>query len=271
MALIDIKGLDKAEVLLALWNSSRMQGMSFLGYNHEMTLKYAQECVEQARQTGIDGEEKIYFDYLNGKVMKIDLAPDEIDPRLYDLDNGDGAAQTAIDNLRLSKCSNEDRDVELSDVCAALKNQAKKPVVDEDENRVATLLRAAKELLIKQRDFGILMDFPITVHYDDADCDGYCLIYDINAELDALCEKSQDANGQQNQAEESRMEEHANLITLEDLIKTLKRNAAAHFLSRRGGKRYVMSIYYQLNRLQAIEAENAELRKRIKELEQEEG
>lgn len=271
MALVDIKGLDKAEVLLALWNSSRMQGMSFLGYNHEMTLKYARECIEQARQTGIKGEEEIYFDYLNGKVMKIDLAPDEIDPRLYDLDNGDGAAQTAIDNLRLSKCSNEDRDVELSDVCAALKNQAKKPVVDEDENRVATLLRAAKELLIKQRDFGILMDFPITVHYDDADCDGYCLIYDINAELDALCEKSQDANGQQNQAEESRMEEHANLITLEDLIKTLKRNAAAHFLSRRGGKRYVMSIYYQLNRLQAIEEENAELRKRIKELEQEEG
>lgn len=42
MALVTIKGLDKAEVLLALWNSSKMQGMSFLGYNHEMTLKYAQ-------------------------------------------------------------------------------------------------------------------------------------------------------------------------------------------------------------------------------------
>lgn len=49
------------------------------------------------------------------------------------------------------------------------------------------------------------------------------------------------------------------------------KKAAAHFLSRRCGKRYVMSLYYQLNRLQAIEEENAELRKRIKELEQEEG
>lgn len=102
--------------------------------------------------------------------MKIDLAPDEIDSRLYDRDNGDGVAQAAIDNLRMSKCSNEDKDVKLSDVCDTLKNQAKKSVVDEDENRVAILLRAAKELLIKQRDFGILMDFPLTVHYDDADC-----------------------------------------------------------------------------------------------------
>lgn len=163
-----------------------------------------------------------------------------------------------------------DKDVKLSDVCDTRRNQAKKSVVDADESRVAILLRAAKELLIKQRDFGILMDFPLTVHYDDADCDGYCLIYDINAELDALGEKSQDADGQQNQAEEKLTEEPANLITLENLIKTLKRNAAAHFLSRRCGKRYVMSIYYQLNKLQAIEEENTELRKRIKELEQEE-
>lgn len=268
MALVDIKGLDKAEVLLALWNSSRMQ---VLGYNHEMTLKSAQECVEQARQTRITGEEEIYFDYLNGKAMKIDLAPDEIDPRLYDKDNGDGAAQNAIDNLRMSKCSNEDKEVRLSDVCDTLKNQAKKFVVDEDKNRVTTLLRAAKELLIKQRDFGILMDFPLTVHYDDADCDGYCLIYDIDAELDALGEKSQDADGQQNQAEEKLTEDSANLMTLEDLIKTLKKNTAAHYLSRQCGKRYVMSLYYQLNKLQIIEEENAELKKRIKELEQKEG
>lgn len=111
----------------------------------------------------------------------------------------------------------------------------------------------------------------ITVHYDDADCDGYCLIYDINAELDALGEKSQDADGQQNQAEESSMKEPNNFMTLEDLIKTLKKNAAAHYLSRQCGKRYIMSLYYQLNKLQAIEEENVELRKRIKELEQKEG
>ena len=108
-------------------------------------------------------------------------------------------------------------------------------------------------------------------NYDDADCDGYCLIYDIDAELDALGEKSQDAHGQQNQTEEKLTEEPANLMTLEDLIKTLKKKAAAHYLSRQCEKRYVMNLYYQLNKLQAIEEENAELKKRIKELEQKEG
>lgn len=273
MALVNIKGLDKAEVLLALWNSSRMQGMSFLGYNHEMTLKYAQECVEQARQTGITGEEEIYFDYLNGKVMKIDLAPDEIDPRLYDRDNGDGAAQTTIDNLRLSKCPKEDEDAELSDIDDMFKNQDKHAVTksNTNEERSVTLLKAAKALLLKQRDLGILMDFPLTVHYDEADCDGYCLIYDIAAEIDALAEEPHEVSAEQNQAEESSMKEPANLMTLEDLIKTLKKNAAAHYLSRQCGKRYIMSIYYQLNKLLAIEEENEALRKRIKELEQKEG
>lgn len=114
--MIDIKGLDKAEVLLALWNASRMQGMSFLGFSGPLTLSKAVECVEQARHTGMSGKEEIYFDYLNGKVMKIDIAPDEIDPRLYDRDNGEGAAQRAIDNLRLAKCFNENGEAKFSDL-----------------------------------------------------------------------------------------------------------------------------------------------------------
>ena len=28
MAMVDIRGLDKAEVVLALWNASQMQGMT---------------------------------------------------------------------------------------------------------------------------------------------------------------------------------------------------------------------------------------------------
>lgn len=91
--MVDIKGLDKVEVLVALWNASRMQGMSFLGFSGPLTASKAQEYIEQARHIGMSGEEEIYFDYLNGKVMKIDIAPDFIDPRLYDRDNGEGAAQ----------------------------------------------------------------------------------------------------------------------------------------------------------------------------------
>ena len=139
------------------------------------------------------------------------------------------------------------------------------------ENREITLLKATKEFLIKLHESEYSDGMALTVHYDDADCDGYCLIYDINAELDALEEKSQDADGQQNPAEEGSIKEPANLMTLEDLIKTLKKNAAAHYLSRQCGKRYIMSLYYQLNKLQAIEEENEALRKRIKELKKKEG
>ena len=54
------------------------------------------------------------------------------------------------------------------------------------EDRTIVLLKAAQELLIKQKEAGILIDHPLTVHYDDADCDGYCLIDDIAAQLEEL-------------------------------------------------------------------------------------
>jgi hypothetical protein len=41
------------------------------------------------------------FDYLNGRVLKLDLRDDaEFDPRLYDRDNGEGKAARVIENLR---------------------------------------------------------------------------------------------------------------------------------------------------------------------------
>ena len=39
---------------------------------------------------------KMYFDYLYGRVMKVDLSKDTFDPFLYDRDNGQGAAERAI-------------------------------------------------------------------------------------------------------------------------------------------------------------------------------
>lgn len=52
------------------------------------------------------------------------------------------------------------------------------------EDRATILLTVVKELLSKQKEAGILIDHPITVHYDDADCDGYCLLDDITAFLE---------------------------------------------------------------------------------------
>ena len=67
---IDIKELNKADVLAALYNSSKPQGMGFLHYDAKlMSRKEAQKLLD-AGQT--------YFDYLNGRVMKVDLSDEQL-------------------------------------------------------------------------------------------------------------------------------------------------------------------------------------------------
>lgn len=88
---INIAGLDKAEVLAALYNASRPLGMGFLNATAgDMSAEEARKYVDQ----GVKSE--LYFDYLQGRVMKVDLAEDSLDPRLYDRDNGPGAAERAL-------------------------------------------------------------------------------------------------------------------------------------------------------------------------------
>jgi hypothetical protein len=93
--MINIAGLDKAKVLAALYNGSRQQGLGFL----DPVGRY-QFSVDDAdvilRQRGED----LYFDYLHGRVMKVNLRGDEFEEWLYDRDNGAGAAKRVIDALR---------------------------------------------------------------------------------------------------------------------------------------------------------------------------
>ncbi len=88
---INIKGLDKADVLAALYNCARPQGMGVMhGHNSPMTKLEAQEILDSGQT---------YFDYLKGRVMKIDISGNDVQPHLYDRDNGVGNAQSVIDNL----------------------------------------------------------------------------------------------------------------------------------------------------------------------------
>ena len=88
---IDLKGLDKAAVLAALYNASQPQGRGFFAYKSEpMSVEEAQKHLERTQD----------FDYLNGRVMKVDLSGDVLDEWLYDRDNGQGAAEAAISSLR---------------------------------------------------------------------------------------------------------------------------------------------------------------------------
>ena len=84
---IDISNLDKCAVLRVLYDNAKAQGMGFLHYEPDpMTLEEATEALSRST----------YFDYHKGRVMKVDLKGDTLDPWLYDRDNGDGAAAAAI-------------------------------------------------------------------------------------------------------------------------------------------------------------------------------
>lgn len=91
MTTINISDLDKAEVLAALFNASHQQGMGFMHTEGRglMTVAEARELLTK----------EIDFDYLRGRVMKIRIE-DNLDPWLYDRDNGQGAAERAIASLR---------------------------------------------------------------------------------------------------------------------------------------------------------------------------
>lgn len=98
--MIKIAGVNKAFVLAALYNASRVQGMGVIqaafrdskGLPYIMPVKEAEELLK----------EHTYFDYLYGRVMKVDLSSDEeFDERLYDRDNGPEAARDALESLGL--------------------------------------------------------------------------------------------------------------------------------------------------------------------------
>lgn len=89
--MINIKGLDKAKLLVELYNRSHQQGMGMFQRARNLTVEDARQLLEQST----------YFDYLYGKVMKVDLSSDEeFSEWLYDRDNGQGAAQEVVDKLR---------------------------------------------------------------------------------------------------------------------------------------------------------------------------
>jgi hypothetical protein len=90
---IDITGLDKAEVLAALYNKAKVQGMGiFQAVNGDLKIEDARKILEESYDK--------YFDYLMGRVMKISLKSDLLSTWLYNRDNGDKAAERIIEGLK---------------------------------------------------------------------------------------------------------------------------------------------------------------------------
>jgi hypothetical protein len=109
---VNIKGVDKAELLAVLRNHSRPMGMGFLqDTGRELTVDEARGLIEQAqkgarsddhgRMFGLKSRDSLYFDYLHGRPLKVDIGGDEVDAWGYDRDNGGpGTLAAIVDKLR---------------------------------------------------------------------------------------------------------------------------------------------------------------------------
>ena len=88
---MNISNLEKSQVLVALYNRAQSQGMGLIHYT-------SANMTQDEAQSLLDGGQT-YFDYHKGRVMKVDLAHDELDTHLYNRDNGIGAAEAAINAI----------------------------------------------------------------------------------------------------------------------------------------------------------------------------
>ena len=88
--MLNIKGLNKAELLVELYNNALLFGLDIEMNLVKLTYDDAFKLLEENSR----------FDQLYGKILKIDLSGDEFDERLYDRDNGAGKAQSVVVKLR---------------------------------------------------------------------------------------------------------------------------------------------------------------------------
>lgn len=106
MSKINIAGIDKAELFAALYNHAKPMGMGFLHFDPTPLDKESAEKLmargddSHAMFPGMSTGRALYFDYVKGRPLKIDLSGDEMDTYLYNRDQGDGAAERIVAELR---------------------------------------------------------------------------------------------------------------------------------------------------------------------------
>ncbi|MFE1206294.1 hypothetical protein ACFW5V_31925 [Streptomyces sp. NPDC058762] len=93
MESIDISGLGKAHVLAALWNNAALPPEE-VRPNPRRSPMTPVEAAEILMREGRG------FDYLEDRLLKVNLEGDTLDPWSYDRDNGAGLAARVIARLR---------------------------------------------------------------------------------------------------------------------------------------------------------------------------
>ncbi len=84
---IDISGIDKATLLIELYRRAQVKG---LGAMHAKNEPMTRDEALAELKVSTD------FDYLHGRVMKVDLSENQMRIDLFDRDNGQGQAETAV-------------------------------------------------------------------------------------------------------------------------------------------------------------------------------
>lgn len=99
---IDISDLDKADVLVALFNHPLPDFPGGMRNPANLTRAMNPQPMDRTEALALL-EQTTYFDYVRGRVMKVDLSGDELNPALYDRDTGEGAAAVALEALRIGQ------------------------------------------------------------------------------------------------------------------------------------------------------------------------
>lgn len=96
MGTVNIAGLDKADLLMRAFNASKQQDMSMMDQRgrQDMTIKQAREIANQGPMN---------YDYLYGRVLKIDLTHDDVGTWAYNRDVGPGAFEKIVADMRAGK------------------------------------------------------------------------------------------------------------------------------------------------------------------------
>lgn len=90
-------------LFMVLYNNSKQQGMGLLNRDGRIpiTIDQAKELLEAVKP--FKGER--YFDYVNGRVMKIAIGGKVINTWGYDRDNGEDAVRNVITEIRAKKAN----------------------------------------------------------------------------------------------------------------------------------------------------------------------
>jgi len=97
--MIDIKGLDKAEVLFVLYNCAITKENDFYA---RMSDEEASDFISFAYSFSNVDKSKVVISIgsFYNKVLNVNLTGDEFDPTSYNKHNGENMAQIAIDSIR---------------------------------------------------------------------------------------------------------------------------------------------------------------------------